>query len=294
MVNSGSDRSCRHAKLIKAASFASVSVAVFLVILKLSIWGVSGSVSVLASSMDSVLDMLASSISFFAIRIALKPADEDHHFGHGKAEQLAALAQASFIAGSAIYLIFYAIDQLRVGGELSRPDMAIYAMIVSTAITILLVLFQQYVVMKTKSVAVRADAAHYRMDIMVNIGVVIALVLSQYGWGYADPVVSIIIAVIMLFSVKSLGWNAIELLMDKALPEGDLEEIHKIIMEEPGVQGVHELRTRLSGNYPVIQFHLDVKGSLPLTDAHAIGSRVNKRLLDFMPDADIIFHLDPH
>lgn len=294
MDKAGLAKKLSYERLLKAATIASVSVATLLVVLKLSIWGVSGSVSVLASSMDSILDMAASLISFFAVRIALKPADEDHHFGHGKAEQLAALAQASFIAGSALYLMFYAIGDLRSGGELKRPDIAIYAMVLSTVITCILVLFQRYVVAKTNSVAICADAAHYRMDIMVNIGVLIALVLSQYGWDQADPVVSIIISLIMLFSVKGLGWNAIELLMDKALPKSQLSAIRQIISQEPGVEGVHQLRTRQSGNQPVIQFHLDMKGDLPLSKAHEIGDRVKKKLLDLMPDADIISHIDPH
>ncbi len=282
-----------HAKLLKIATIVSTSVAVMLVVLKLFIWWLSGSVSVLASSMDSLMDMAASLISFFAVRIALKPADEDHHFGHGKAEQLAALAQASFIAGSALYLVFYAIGDLRTGGALRSTNFAIIVMLISTLFTVCLVYFQHYVIKKTNSVAIKADATHYKMDIFVNMGVLLALFLSELGWNKADPVVSIVIAVIMLASVKNLGWSAIELLMDKALPEDKLEKIEEIVLADKDVLGLHELRTRQAGYHPVIQLHLDVNGNLTVKESHDIGIRVKNKLLEYLPGADILFHIDP-
>ena len=282
-----------HARLLKAVTTASVSTAVFLALMKLGVWWFSGSLSVLASFMDSLLDMAASLISLFAVRIALKPADEDHHFGHGKAEQLAALAQASFIAGSALYLIFYAAGSLREGSVPERTGMAVYAMIFSVIITLALVTFQSYVVARTKSPAIRADAAHYKADILVNIGVLVALLLSHHGWKTADPLMSIVIALIMLLSVKKIGWDAIQMLMDRALPEEELEALRKIVHNHPQVLGMHELRTRYSGNRPVIQFHLDMDGALSLQQAHEAGSDIKRDMLELMPEADIIFHIDP-
>lgn len=282
-----------YAQLIKIATIASTSIAVLLVLIKLSIWFISSSTSVLASSMDSVLDVVASCISFFAVRIAIKPADEDHHFGHGKAEHLAALFQASFIAGSAFYLIFYAISDLHTGYELNQPNVAIVAMIICTFITAGLVLFQQHVVSKTNSTAIKADAAHYKMDVFVNLGVLIALISSKYGYTRADPVISIIIAFIMLYSVKKLAWNAVDFLMDKALSKDKLDLIRSIIMEEKEVLEFQDLRTRQCNNCPVIQANLYMESSLTLQQTHEIGNKIKKNLLKKMPDAYIFFHIAP-
>ena len=282
-----------YARLIKIATIASTSTAVLLVIIKLSIWFLSNSTSVLASSLDSVLDMVASLISFFAVKIAVKPEDEDHHFGHGKAEHLAALVQASFIAGSAFYLIFYAISDLHSGFEINQANVAIAAMIICSLITTGLVLLQNYVISKTNSTAIKADAAHYKMDIFVNIGVLIALLLSKYGYKQADPVISIAIALIMLYSVKKLAWNAVDFLMDKALSKEELEVIRNTIMEEKEIQGFGELRTRQCNNRPVIQFNLYMKSALTLKQTHEIGNKIKNNLLKKMPDAYIFFHITP-
>ena len=271
----------------------SVLTGVLLVCLKFSVWSISGSISVLASSLDSLLDIIASLITFFAVRIAIKPADEDHHFGHGKAEQLAVLAQMSFIAGSAIYLIFYAINALFHGSTVYKPNLAIYAMIFSIIITCILLIFQRYVVMKTQSSAIRADAMHYGLDIIVNIGVLLALALAKFGYLAADAIISIIIAFIMLISVKKLGWDAIDLLMDKALSEETLIRIRDSILQHKDVVHLRELRTKQSHSAPTIQFCIDVNENLVLRKAHDIGCQVQKTLFQIVPNADIIFRIYP-
>ncbi len=280
-------------QLLRYIMTASISVAFLLIVLKISVWVFSGSISVLASSIDSMLDLLASVINFFVLKIALKPADSDHHFGHSKAEQLAALAQASFIGGSAVYLMFFSIDRLQTNHVLDYSDIAIYSMILSTVITCVLVIFQRIVYQKTKSELVKTDEMHYRMDILINLGVLLALGLNQYGWSQADPVISIVIAIWMLVSVRSIAWRAIELLMDKALPEKQLQLIKATILKDSEVWGMHALRTRQSGTEPVIQYHLELSDHLLLSEAHHIGSRVKNSLLVIFPTADITFHMDP-
>ncbi|MBE8215034.1 MAG: cation diffusion facilitator family transporter [Endozoicomonadaceae bacterium] len=280
-------------QLLKYVMQAAISVACLLIILKITIWVFSGSISILASSIDSILDLLASIINFFVLKIALKPADSDHHFGHSKAEQLAALAQASFIGGSAVYLIFFSIDRLQTNHILEYSNLAIYAIIISTIITFFLVLFQRYVYQKTQSNLVKTDEMHYKMDILINLGVLLALVLNEYGWKQADPMISIMIAAWMLFNVKSIAWRAIELLMDKALPEQQLASIKSIILKDTEVYGMHTLRTRQVGIDPVIQYHLELSSNLLLSEAYTIGSRVKKNLLQSFPTADITFHMEP-
>ena len=275
------------------ATSLSVCVAVVLAVLKLSVWWLSGSVSVLASFMDSLLDIAASLISLFAVRIALKPADADHHFGHTKAEQLAALAQASFVAGSALYLIFYAADNLRSGGTLCHPDFAVFSMLFSVLITLGLVIFQYYVVARTNSTAIKADAMHYKMDILVNTGVLVALILSKYGWYQIDSITSIIIAFIMLLSIRRLGWDAIQTLMDQALPEDELKEIRQIILADNGVIGMDGLKTRKLGHQRIIQFHISVDETLSLKEACEISRRVEERIFSCFYSADIISCVKP-
>ncbi len=291
MVNSNAQR---NARLLRLASTASVVTAVILIVAKLFAWWVSGSVSMMATVIDSMLDAFASLINMVAVYIALKPADEDHHFGHGKAEQLAALAQSAFIAGSAIFLILHAINDLTNDVEIANEQVAMMVMAFSIVCTVILLLIQNYVIRQTGSIAIKADEMHYRMDLITNLSVILALALAAAGYREADAIFGILIAVYMLNSVRKVAWESIQMLMDRALPEEELERIEKTILSVEGVQGVHNLRTRISGALPIIQFHLDVQGELSVRQAHDIGGKVKQAILAWMPDADVTFHLDPN
>ena len=281
-------------RLIKRASRASVATAVILLIAKFVVWMSTGSVSILATFMDSMLDGFTSLINLVAVSIALRPADEDHQFGHGKAEQLAALAQSAFIAGSGLFLILHALESIQ--GEvppLENSQAAISVMVFSTVLTLVLVFYQAYVVRKTGSLAIESDAMHYRMDLLTNLGVILALVLSQAGFVLADPVIGMIIALYMIVSVGQIAWRAIQMLMDRALDDGSEETVTTIARSMPQVLDIHNLRTRLSGITPVIQFDLDLDGRLTLEQAHCIGKEVKNQILAELPSADITIHLDP-
>ncbi|GFR61789.1 cation-efflux pump FieF [Elysia marginata] len=291
MVKSNAER---NARLLRLASTASVVTAVVLIVAKLFAWWVSGSVSMMATVIDSMLDAFASLINMVAVYIALKPADEDHHFGHGKAEQLAALAQSAFIAGSAIFLILHAINDLTNDVEIANEQVAMMVMAFSIVCTVILLLIQNYVIRQTGSIAIKADEMHYRMDLITNLSVILALALAAAGYREADAIFGILIAVYMLNSVRKVAWESIQMLMDRALPEEELERIEKTILSVEGVQGVHNLRTRISGALPIIQFHLDVQGDLSVRQAHDIGGMVKQAILAWMPDADVTFHLDPN
>ncbi|MTI12295.1 cation diffusion facilitator family transporter [Sansalvadorimonas verongulae] len=282
------------AKLLKRASTASVVTAGVLLVAKLVAWGMTGSVSILATFMDSLLDAFASIINLVAISIALKPADEDHHYGHGKAEQLAALAQSAFIAGSGLFLILHAVNGISNGTVIENNQIALSVMAFSMAVTMGLVMYQNYVVKQTGSLAIQTDSMHYRMDLLTNLGVVIALILATAGLPLADPMIGIAIAVYMIFSVGTVAWQAIQMLMDQALDQEKEQLIREQVLAVEGVLDLHNLRTRMSGVTPVIQMDLDINGGLTLEAAHHIGKVVEHRLLAHMPDADITIHLDPN
>lgn len=281
------------AGLLKLASGASVVTAVFLIVAKLAAWLVTGSVGLLASLVDSVMDSLASLINLFAIRYSLQPADEHHRFGHGKAEPLAGLAQAAFIAGSAVFLIFHAIDRLRYGQLLEQVGIGIGVMILAIVMTLVLLAIQRYVIRKTNSTAIRADSLHYLTDLLTNISILLALYLSTLGWSWADPVFAIGVAIYIFYSAFKIGHEAFQQLMDRELPAEIREQIHATAMAPPEVTGIHEVRTRQAGQIQFVQLHLELEENMSLKQAHAIADEVEANIMAFLPDAEVIIHQDP-
>ena len=281
------------AGLLKLASVASVVTAVFLIIAKLAAWSVTGSVSLLASLVDSVMDSIASLINLFAIRYSLQPADEQHRFGHGKAEPLAGLAQAAFIAGSAVFLVFHAIDRLRFTQSLDQIGIGLWVMVLAIVMTVGLLAIQRYVIKKTGSTAIRADSLHYMTDLLTNMCVLLALYLSTLGWTWADPVFAIAVAIYIFYSAWQIGHEAFQQLMDRELPDDILQRIQATAMSHPEVMGTHETRTRQAGHTRFVQLHLELDPELPLKTAHAIADQVEAEILSFLPGAEVLIHQDP-
>ncbi|MDP0563577.1 MAG: cation diffusion facilitator family transporter [Candidatus Endonucleobacter sp. (ex Gigantidas childressi)] len=279
---------------MKFASAASVTTASLLIIAKLYAWFLTGSLSLLAALIDSTMDVMASVITLIAVRIAITPADENHHFGHGKAEHLAVLAQSAFITGSAIVLLLNALDRVTIQTSLVNEHVGIYVMILSIVGTVALLLIQSYVFRETGSSAIAADAMHYKIDLLTNAAVIIALIGTSKGYYQLDNIFAILISGYMLYSVRKIAWLAIQNLMDQSLPPEQQKEITQLILSVEGVKGVHEIRTRLSGSVPFIQMHIDVHGQLSLHEANKIGRHAKNTLLEKMPRADIIIHLDPN
>ena len=283
-----------HHKLLRLATVASVSTAVILIIAKLSAWFFTGSLSLLATLLDSTMDAFASFVTFIAVKIAITPADENHHFGHGKAQQLAVLAQSAFITGSAVVLLLNASGRIFDPPSLSGNEkVGIAVMVISMLATSILLMIQRYVINQTQSAAITADALHYRADLLTNFAVIVALIGAKFGYYQLDNGLAIIISAYMLFSVRKITWSAIQELMDHSLPEAQQQLIEEKTLAVAGVQGIHELRTRISGSTPFIQMHIDLKSTLTLQEAHEIGFNVKQRILESLPDADIIIHLDP-
>jgi len=281
------------AGLLKLASVASVLTAGFLIVAKLAAWSVTGSVSLLASLVDSVMDSIASLINFFAIRYSLQPADEQQRFGHGKAEPLAGLAQAAFIAGSAVFLVFHAVDRLRFTHTLEQVGIGLGVMVLAIVMTLILLAIQRYVIRRTGSTAIRADSLHYLTDLLTNISVLLALYLSTLGLTWADPVFAIGVAIYIFYSAFSIGYVAFQQLMDRELPEDILEKIQSTALSHPEVLGTHETRTRQAGHTRFVQLHLELDENLPLKRAHAIADEVEAEILAFLPGAEVIIHQDP-
>lgn len=281
-------------QLVIWATRASVLVAVTLLCMKFYAWIVTGSMGVLAALVDSLLDLCASLINLVAVRYAMEPADEEHRFGHGKAEALAGLGQATFIASSAIFLVIYTIERIINPELIESPEVGTWVMFISLAITLVLVSYQRYVVKKTGSVAIKADSLHYATDLMTNIGILVGIGLYYLGWLYADPVIAMLIGLYIFKSALEIAYESVQLLLDRELPEEDQKKIIDIALSHPFVIEVHDLRTRQSGQTKFIQFHMVLNGTITLLEAHKLSDLVHHSVEAAYPEADIIIHQDPH
>ncbi|USD40927.1 CDF family cation-efflux transporter FieF [Vibrio sp. SCSIO 43135] len=283
-----------YARLVTLAAWTATTVATLLLIVKVAAWWVTGSVSLLASLIDSMLDIAASVVNLIVVRYALQPADKEHTFGHGKAESLAALAQAMFISGSACFLILNGIDRFFRPHELNSPEYGVYVSLFAMVLTYGLVTFQKHVVKKTGSQAIAADSLHYQSDLYMNAAIMLALGLSWFGLTQADAVFAVAIGIFILYSAFKMVSEAIQTLLDRKLPDEELQQIREDCLSVEGVLGVHQLRTRMSGPVRFIQLHLELEDHIPLIEAHRISDNVEMKLLSSFPDADILIHQDPY
>ena len=281
-------------KLIVLATKASVFVALVLLIFKSYAWIETGSMGVLAALVDSLLDLGASLINMFAVRYALVPADEEHRFGHGKAEALAGLGQAVFIVSSAVFLIIYTLERIIFPEQLESFDIGFGVIIFSMILTFFLVAYQRYVVKMTGSIAVKADSVHYASDLVTNAGILLGLALYYMGWLYSDPVIGLLIGMYILKCALGIGYESVQLLLDRELPEEEQQLIHKLATKHPDVIEVHDVRTRQSGQTKFIQLHLVLDGKLTLLEAHVLSDEVERNIRKEFQYADILIHQDPH
>jgi len=282
-----------YGRLVSRAAIAATVMASSLLVIKIFAWWYTGSVSILAALVDSLVDIAASLTNLLVVRYSLQPADKEHTFGHGKAESLAALAQSMFISGSALFLFLTGIQHLARPEPMNAPGIGIAVTLVALLSTLVLVTYQRWVVRKTKSQAVRADMLHYQSDVMMNGAILVALGLSWYGWHRADALFALGIGVYILYSALRMGYEAVQSLLDRALPEEERQEIVAIVNAWPGVSGAHDLRTRQSGPTRFIQMHLEMEDNLPLVLAHQIAEEVEQAILRRFPGSDVIIHQDP-
>lgn len=287
-------RKARRAALMRSATYASVAVAVGLVIAKTWAWRATDSVSVLSSLADSFLDILASLLTFWAVRFSLSPADLEHRFGHGKSEGLAALLQSVIIAGSGLFVGIEAVKRLLEPAPPERPVAGMAVIAAATLVTLALYSWQRYVSRETGSMAIAADAMHYRSDLLVNVGVVAAVAVAAFtGLAWVDPAVGLAVAAYLAWGAWGIAGHSLDILLDREIPDADRQRIRELAVRHPRVLGFHDLRTRHGGAGYIVQFHLELDGTTSLVDTHLILDEVEAWIEAAYPSCEIIIHPDP-
>lgn len=277
------------------AGAASVATVLILIAIKSFALIQTGSASVLASLIDSVVDASVSIMTFLAIRLSLKPADEDHRHGHGKVEGLAALFQAAFIAGAGFFLLLESAGRFTGPAVPEESNTAIAIMAAATILSFVLVMVQNYSLRFAPSLAVEADRAHYSSDILINAGVIAVLLGLQHGapW-WIDPAFAVLVAFYLALTVRRIAGKAVDMLLDRELSGDARERITKKVLSHKYVMGMHDLRTSKSGMKIFISFDIELDPSLLLYNAHEIVREVEYELLVDFPNAEILIHADPH
>ena len=270
----------------------SITVALVLVAMKGATWIFSGSVAILSSLADSMLDLAASLFSYFAVRYAATPPDREHRFGHGKAEAFAGLFQAGLVAVSGALIGVEAVVRLLAPRPLSHAGEAIGVMLASIVLTAGLIYAQSRALAQTGSVATKGDRAHYASDLGANV-VVIAGIAASAVAPWADSVAGILIALWLGHGAWEVARDSANHLMDKELAEDARMQIVELAREGGEILGVHDLRTRASGPFVHIQFHADMDPEMPLRNVHAVIVAAEQRILKAFPAADVIIHPDP-
>lgn len=282
------------ASLTRSAAYASITVAVFLVALKMWASLATSSTAMLGSLADSALDLIASIATLIGVWIAAQPADDNHRFGHGKAESLSAMFQVMLIALSAAAIAFRAVLHLVEGGRTTAAAEGIGVSLVAIIATLGLLAWQSYVIKRTGSVAISADHMHYQSDLLLNLAVIGALALDQYaGVAMADPLFGLGIAAWLLWGAWRAASEAIDNLMDREWPEEKRLRFVEIAATHPELSNLHDLRTRTSGTHDFVQFHVDMPGEMTVEEAHDIIERVEADLVSHFPDMELLIHIDP-
>jgi ferrous-iron efflux pump FieF len=289
-----SDIHQQRSSLTTRAALASVAMALFLLLLKAYAAIETGSVAMLGSLADTVLDLVASLVTLFAVRVAAMPADREHRFGHGKAEALGALGQVVLISISAIGIGWRAVDRLLAGARTDHADYGIAVSIVALAATLALVAYQRSVVARTGSVAIRTDNVHYQSDLLLNLSVIAALVLDQYlGFTGADPLFGFGIALWLLWGAWRASSLAFDQLMDREWPEEKRQRFLAVAARHPEARGIHDLRTRSSGTHDFAQFHIWIDPDMTVDSAHEVVEAIEASLAGEFPGCEVLIHLDP-
>jgi len=283
-----------HGELTQRAALASVSMAAFLLLLKgYAAWR-TGSIAMLGSLADTGLDLVASLITLYGVRLAATPADREHRFGHGKAEALAALFQVGIITFSAVGIGWRAVDRLMHGEVTAHAEYGIAVSILAIAATLLLVAYQRRVIASTGSVAIETDYVHYQSDLLLNGSVIVALVADQYlGLRGADPLFGFAIALWLAWGAWKASSRAIDQLMDKEWPEEKRRRFIEVAARHPELKGLHDLRTRSSGMHDFVQFHVWVDPNMTVAEVHKVMDEVEHKLEAEFPGCEVLIHPDP-
>jgi len=283
-----------HGPQVARAAYASVGTATFLLLLKTYAAWKTGSVAMLGSLADTGLDLVTSLVTLYGVRLAAMPADDEHRFGHGKAEALAALFQVGIIGFSAVGIGWRAAGRLAAGESSTHAEYGIAVSLIAIAATIALLLIQRRTIANTGSIAIRTDHVHYQSDLLLNLAVILALVLDQYfAIRGADPVLGLLIALWLGWGAWTASRRAVDQLMDKEWPEEKRRRFIEIAARHPELRGLHDLRTRTSGARDFVQFHIWVDSTMSVAEAHRVTEEIEQKLDAEFPGTEILIHLDP-
>ena len=288
------DSSVDRAAITRRITRISVGAAVALIALKAFALGASGSVSILASLTDSALDLVASLATFYAVRWAAAPPDEEHHYGRGKGEAMAALVQAGLIFASAAFIGWEALQRMVDPRPVGAGGWAVGVMVVSIALTAGLVWLQTRALKQTGSLAVAGDRSHYAADLAANVVVLIGVVSGT--WLNApglDAAAGLVVAVWLFWGAFGLLRDASDHLLDRSAGEAEQIAVTTAVLADPRITGVHALRTRRAGSTLMVQMHVDMDPNLTLEAAHAIVEAAEARIHAVLPDSDVLIHADP-
>lgn len=281
-------------RLKKFAAIGSVSLAISLILIKTAGVFYTGSLAVLSSMIDSLADLFASSVTFIAIRFSSRPASPDHRYGYGKAEALSALVQSAFVAGSGIFVMYDGINRFLHPRPLLDTTIGIVVMSISLVATLALIIFQKYVAKRTNSQAIRADSAHYSVDVITNAAIIVTLIVVKlFGISWFDTLAAFLVSTYLLINAYKLAKDAVKLLMDSELSDEIRNNIRNIVTANQHALGLHDLRTRDLGGIYIFEFHLELDGNLSLYQAHQYTDEVEAALIKAYPDAQVIIHQDP-
>ena len=266
-----------------------------LVVFKLLAWGTTGSMALLTSAVDALVDTAASLVTFFGVRYAERPPDRDHRFGHGKGEAVAGFTQAAFLAGAALVLAFQSAQKLVFPERLHDLGLGLAVIGISLVAATGLVLVQSWVLRKTGSTAIAADRAHYLSDVAVNAAVLLALGVTRWtGWLRADPAFALVIALAMLWNAWRIAGEALVQLLDQEISTEHRMRIRRAVLACDGVRNLHDLRTRYSGDRVFVEYHLEVDGDLSVRRGHEIGDATEQSVERLLPNVvEVTAHLEP-
>ena len=278
------------------AARTSLVVAVVLVFIKLAAWLATGSIALLTSAVDALVDTGASLVTYFGVRYAERPPDREHRFGHGKGEAVAAFTQATFLAGAALVLTFQAVERLLFPQPLDALELGAWVIAASMLAAAALVAMQTWVVRKTGSTAISADRAHYLTDVAVNAAVLLALGVTKWtGWTRADPSFALLIACYMVWSAFAIARDALVQLLDRELSTTNRSRIKEAVLACGGVRNIHDLRTRHSGDRTFVEYHLEVDPRLTIAAGHAIGDATETAVQTLLPGVvEATAHIEPY
>ena len=276
------------------AAVASVATALFLLALKSWAAVATGSVAMLGSLADTALDLVASLVLLLSVRYAAMPPDEDHRFGHGKAESLAALFQVALIAVSAALIAWRATGRLMSGAVTVEAESGIIVSVIAILATFALIAYQKSVIRRTGSVAIAADNLHYQSDLLLNLSVIAALAIdAALGIGWVDPLFGVAIALWLSWGAWRGAARAIDQLMDKEWPDEKRLRFIAVAHRHDELKNLHDLRTRTSGNRDFAQFHVDMPADMTVAQSHGIIHRVEEDLCAHFPEVEVLIHIDP-